>query len=344
MTPIFKLEYNPNSSSVKSPIDNEYITLLLKKCIESTTTSASEKSYRLTFPKGSSKKLMIHRSGELMGLKTTSITENGKIKANAGLEEVFEKNEYKILSLALFGIVDGYFKEINFTLQKIYQIQQFEIQAKFERITYVLENTFDILPELLVDRTLHTPYLNQIVDSNSNCYELFSFLKQEFKIKCKKSSNETFNDNSYFQDKNRLHHLSKLLDDNVYATLERFAFGKVCEMLLSGNFTSSYVDHTKKQISGMIEELIGIIKTATYDEESFREKWQQEIDNCALSKQERDLRENELATYIKKYNEIIDNLRKKLSFSVEGLFHLSSYIDEKDICILIKDGDVYIEK
>ncbi|HGY1013640.1 TPA: hypothetical protein ACNUUK_001920 [Aeromonas salmonicida subsp. smithia] len=344
MTPIFKLEYNPIHALNKSPIDNEYVSLLLKSWLESTTKSDSERSYRLTFPKGSSKKLMIHRTGDLKGLKTTSIIENGKIEANAGLEEIFKENAYELLCVALFGLIDGHYKDINFTLQKIHQTKQFEIQAKFERVTYVLESTFDILPELLIDKSLHTAYLNQIVDSNSNCYELFSFFKQELKARCSEFSKKTRDDTSPSRVRNRLYYLRELINDNAYAALERFSFGKVCEMLLSRNFTSKYLTHTKNQISNMIEDLMEIVKSSTYEEDRFRRQWQSDIDYQELSKESRHYEEKQLNKYISDYEEVMDDLKKKINTSVSGLYFISEYIDTKDISMLIKDGGIFINE
>lgn len=260
------------------------------------------------------------------------------------MDEVFEKNEYKILSFALFGIIDGYLKSIDFTLQKIHQTQRFETQAKFERITYILEDTFGILLELLVDESLKTPYLNQIVDSNSNCYELYSFFKQELKSRCSELSQETRHDNSMYSSKNRLNKLRKLNDDNAYAALERFSFGKICEMLLSRNFTSAYIENNKNHVLSMIDDMIEIIKGATYDEVRFRREWQREIDFAQLTHRDREQEQQRFLSYINEYEEIIKNIKNKLHASVKGLFVISDHIDDKDICILIKDGGMFIEQ
>ncbi|MFQ2498918.1 hypothetical protein ACK31U_03370 [Aeromonas caviae] len=344
MKPIFKIEYDVHQASHSSPINNEYVTLSINSWFESSSKTDNDRTYRLIFPKGSSKQLMLHRSGELEGLKTTSILSNGKIEAVAGLDEVFEINEYKILSFALFGVIDCYLKNIDFTLQKIHQTQRFETQAKFERITYILEDTFSILPELLVDESLKTPYLNQIVDSNSNCYELYSFFKQELKARCSELSQETRNDKSIYSTQNRLNKLRKLNNDNAYAALERFSFGKICEMLLSRNFTSAYIENNKRHVLSMIDEMIEIIKGATYDEELFRKQWQRDIDSTQLTHRDREREQQIFLGYISEYEKIIKDIKDKLHASVKGLFVISDYIHDKDICILIKDGEMFIEE
>lgn len=76
MKPLFKIEYDVHQSSLKSPINNEYVTLSVNSWFEFSSKADNDRTYRLIFPKGSSKQLMLHRSGELEGLKTTSILSN----------------------------------------------------------------------------------------------------------------------------------------------------------------------------------------------------------------------------------------------------------------------------
>lgn len=343
MKPIFKLEFVDNVIP-QNRINHEYINLVVKKWFETARSEESNRAYRLIYPKGSSKQLMFHKSGALEGLNTTALVSNGKIEAHAGLEEILVKNEYKLLSFALFGLIENYLTNIDLSIRSILEIKQMEIKAKFERVSYVLESTLDILPELLVDKTLQASYLNQIVDSNSNCYEMYVLFREQFKARCEEAGDKTRGDNSPYQDRNRLYTLKTLQKDNAFVALERFAFGKVCEIFLSNNFTPGYIESVQKQLASMGNELIDILQTATPFEERYRGNWQHYIDNEDLTKIDRERREQDLMDYIKQYDDQIESLSLTITQKVEGIQTLSRYTEETDINLVLSNGELYIEQ
>jgi len=344
MKPIFNLEYVDNFVPTKK-INNEYIGLVVKHWFDSTISSDKNKVYKVVFPKGCSKQLMLHQSGELSGLKTTSIvSENGKIQATAGLEEVIERNEYKLLNFALFGLVEQYLSHQSFITQKLYEIKQMEIKARFERISYVLTSTYEILPELLLDKSLSAPYLNQIVDSNSNCFEMYVFFKEAFINRCNGVAEQLRDSHNNYQNtyNNRLSKLQELLNDNVFAALERFAYGKLCEIFLSNNFTTSYLTSIQKQLHSMMEELINILESVTPWESNFRNGWQNQIDNEQVTKLERERLQSDLDMYVTQYDKIIESLKSKLMLKIEGVETIAKYSQVNDIQLFIKGGELYI--
>lgn len=343
LKPIFKIEY-ADSVSPQVKINNEYIGLVVKSWFDAAISSEQDKVYKIIFPKGCSKKLMLLQSGELSGLRTTSVVSDGKIQATAGLEEVFERNEYKLLSFALFGLVEQYLSQISRVSQELYEAKQIEIRAKFERISYVLESTFDILPELLVDKSLRAPYLNQIVDSNSNCFEIYVIFRERFKSRCNETCQKLRDDNSTYRAENRCHHLNNLLKDNVFAALERFAYGKVCEIFLSNNFTDSYLNSIQNQLYLMMNEVIEIMRLAAPYENNFRQDWQFDIDNRQVTKSERERLQSELDDYIARHESIFQSLDSRLAVNIQGVEAIAKHSQVSDIQLFIKNGELYIHE
>jgi|APLak6261666328_1056055.scaffolds.fasta_scaffold00414_6 hypothetical protein len=345
MKPIFNLEY-ADSFAPRIKIDNEYIGIVVKSWFDSAISSEQEKVYKVVFPKGCSKNLMLHQSGEMRGLRTTSIVDdgNGKIQATAGLKEVLERNEYKLLSFALFGLVEQYLGHISRFVQELYDIKQMEIRAKFERISYVLESTYEILPELLVDKSLRAPYLNQIIDSNSNCFEMYVFFRETFKARCHKVGEQVRDDRGLSQANNRCYYLKSLLNDNVFAALERFAYGKLCEIFLSNNFTASYLNSIQKQLHSMIEELIDILCLATPWEDHFRRDWKWDIDNRQITASERDRLQSDLNDYVSMYESTFELLRSRLMINLQGVEAIAQHSQAMDIQLYIKGGELYIDQ
>ena len=343
MKPVFRIEY-ADSYSPQVKINNEYIGLVVKSWFDAATPPEQDKVYKVIFPKGCSKNLMLLQSGELSGLRTTSVVSDGKIQATAGLEETFERNEYKLLSFALFGLVEQYLGQISRVTQELYETKQMEIRAKFERISYVLESTYDILPELLVDRSLRAPYLNQIVDSNSNCFEIYVIFRERFKSRCNEAGEKARNDNSFYQAKNRCHYLKELFNDNVFAALERFAYGKVCEVFLSNNFTESYLNSIQNQLYLMMNEVVEIMRLATPHEKDFRQDWQWSIDNRQVTKSERERLQSELVDYIVDYENVFQSLNSRLAVNIQGVETIAKNSQASDIQLFIKNGELYIDQ
>lgn len=323
-------------------VNNEYISLIVKSWFDTAISAEKDKVYKIVFPKGCSKKLMLLQSGELSGLRTTSVVEDGKIQATAGLEEVFERNEYKLLSFALFGLVEQHLNHLSDISQELYQLKQIEIKAKFERVSYVLKSTFDILPELLVDKSLRAAYLSQIVESNSHCFELYVILRESFKSRCKEIEQKLRHDKSSYHSDNRCSHLSNLLNDNVFAALERFAYGKICEIFLSNNFTDSYLDSIQKQLRSMTKEIENIMYEATPHEKTFKDQWQLNIEELDLS--EREPEKSRLNNYIARYEGIFQELSTRLNTNIQGVDAIAKHSKDNDIQLFIKEGEIYMHE
>lgn len=190
MKPKFRVEFQKPETQYRK-IENEYISLVVKALLPESSGSSKQEYYKLVFPEGCGRDLMIHKSGPLKGLKTTSIIKDGKIDATAGLETatLSESSAYELLSLALFGMVSSSLSYITNLTNQLYKIKIHEKQAKFERITYIVKNSFEILPELLNNDQLRASYLNQIVGCNSDSYELYVYFREQFKERCETTRN-----------------------------------------------------------------------------------------------------------------------------------------------------------
>lgn len=343
MKPILKFEL-ADSISQQGKINNEYISLIVKSWFDTIASAEKDKVYKIVFPKGCSKNLMLLQSGELSGLRTTSVVADGKIQATAGLKEVLERNEYKLLSFALFGLVEQYLSHISKISQELLEAKEIEIKAKFERITYVLKSTFDILPELLIDKSLRAAYLNQIVESNSHCFEMYVIFRERFKSRCNEVNLEIRRDSTPYSHGNRCFRLESLLNDNVFAALERFAYGKVCEIFLSNNFTDSYLDSIQEQLLSMMNEVKEIMRQATPNETSFRNNWQWDIENIEVTKSERERLQTELDDYKERYENIFQKLHSRQALNIQGVDAIAKHSKDNDIQLFIKDGELYIQE
>ncbi|WP_429299697.1 hypothetical protein [Paraburkholderia sp. GAS199] len=315
------------------PVDNEYISLAINRLLSSRGDGEAT-SFKIVFSKDCGQDLMRHASGPLKGLKTTSIVRDGKIVGTAGLEknDQIEENAYLFLSIALFLSVSKSIGDVARSIAVLHKVKLREKQAKFERIGYIIKNTFDIMPELLVDGELRAAYLNQMIACNNDCYELFVFFREEFEERCREVRGELMSGRLLYWQRGQI--IRGLLTDNVFGAFERFAVGKLCEVFITRNFTSTYLNSARNEIDDMRNSLMSIFDdTIGRAEEIFRERWKYE---CGAE-------DRLLEEYVLKIDDIVKETKDSLSSKVDTFDLLKKKLTHDEIEVTVKDGSLLQE-
>ncbi|MCA8203119.1 hypothetical protein LGM71_18875 [Burkholderia sp. AU33545] len=138
--------------------------------------------YRIVFKKDSSRELMAINSGELKGLLTTACVEKGRISAVAGLEPVEVDNAHALmpalLGLSVFGAMQANLSYIANLCVDIRNHQIAEEQSRFERISAVIVECFEAIPDLALDSAMKHAYLSRIAKNNDDCLQMFFLQKR----------------------------------------------------------------------------------------------------------------------------------------------------------------------
>lgn len=235
-------ELIPNPRSITN---SPFIFALSQKLNYLAKGNEDEYFYRIVFKKESSRELMTINSGELKGLPTTTCIEKGKISDVAGLERVELDNQSDLmpalLGISLYSSIQNSLSYISNLCVDIRNHQILEGQARFERISETIVDIFNSIPDLSLDRSLRDAYLSRIVKNNDDCYELYFFQLGNFKTFLKKKQTDY---NSYFENKCNSF-VREVLNQLIFSVFERLVAGRICEIVLSGNYSDSNIKRHK---------------------------------------------------------------------------------------------------
>ncbi|MFS4715079.1 hypothetical protein ACL65Z_27420, partial [Klebsiella pneumoniae] len=163
---------------------SSFIVAFNDKLALSTKNSEKDDIYKVVFKKDSSRDLMAINSGELKGLLTTTCIEKGKISDVAGLEkiEIDNKNELMptLLGISLYSSIQASLSYISQLFTDIRNHQIIEEQARFERISETIVDSFRSIPDISLDRSMRDVYLTRIVKNNDDCFELYASQRIQF--------------------------------------------------------------------------------------------------------------------------------------------------------------------
>lgn len=223
--------------------------------LKNTGGSAGEDFYRVVFKQGSPKSLMTIGSGELSGLKTTSIVEKGRIAAVAGLERVDVPAASNLLpmllTMGMFGAIQNRLGYISNVCIDIRNRQIVGDHAKLERISEVILDCFESVPEM--DQDMMRLNLARMVSNTDECLELLIVMREELarENQTYPMPYRTFDGQwEYGTGPNfsydPVQFLRKLMGHNVFAAYERFVAGKICQIVLSGNYSPSNIERSKQ--------------------------------------------------------------------------------------------------
>ncbi|GAO24337.1 hypothetical protein ALISP_4157 [Alicycliphilus sp. B1] len=228
--------------------------------LKNTGGSAGEDFYRVVFKQGSPKSLMTIGSGELSGLKTTSIVEKGRIAAVAGLVRVDVPTASNLLpmllTMGMFGAIQNRLGYISNVCIDIRNRQIVGDHAKLERISEVILDCFESIPEM--DQDVMRLNLARVVSNTDECLELLIIMREEltresqanhvpystFDSQRVEVTHPNWQKSSY----DPIEFVRRMMWHNVFAAYERFVAGKICQIVLSGNYSPSNIERSKQSV------------------------------------------------------------------------------------------------
>jgi len=300
---------------------------LFSSILNQTLNTNDDSLYKIVFKENSSKKLMTISNGELKGLKTSICIEKGKISDIAGLKKVDTKIDNNLLpillNISLFSSIQYNLSYISNLCTDIRNHQIVQEQAKFERISEVIVDCFKSLPDIALDNSMKAVYLSRIVKNNDDCYEIFISQKYDFKeVINSETSPYSVGYNYYYDDyqKGRVYpdrfFREKILTHSIFLVFERFVAGKICEILISGNFSNENINRYRETILKTQNEIKTLMENRLKAFDNFTETINHEIENNL-----------DLTGYEKK--EKIEQLEHHLTFVKEVKKDINVRLDEK---------------
>lgn len=343
-------ELIPNPSLVS---DSSFVTAISNKLSNLTIGTENDHFYKIVFKKDSSRELMMINSGELKGLLTSTCIEKGKISDVAGLEKVELDNQSvlmpTLLGISLFSSIQTKLSYISHLCVDIRNHQILEEQARFERISETIVDSFRSIPDISLDRSMRDIYLSRIVTNNDDCYEVYISQRQKFSelLESEQTLFSTGYNYSYLDWGKNIHpdkfFESKVLRHPVFSVFERLVAGRICEIVLSGNYSDSNIQRHKDFVSRIMSELEKLMERRLNAFDRFTNEQEQNLEHdLSLDGYQRiELKEKlerhvEFVTQIK--NEVFDLLGAKLdSFNI-----LSHLMDQDEIDVFLIDGKLLV--
>lgn len=199
-------------------------------------------------------------SGELSGLKTTSVVEKGQIAAVAGLERVDVPAASNLLpmllTMGMFGAIQNRLSYISNVCADIRNRQIVGDHARLERISEVILDCFESIPEM--DQDMMRLNLARMVSNTDECLELLIVMREELTRESQANSvpDRTFdgqwvevtNPNWHKSSYHPIQFVRQMMRHNVFAAYERFVAGKICQIVLSGNYSPSNIERSKQSV------------------------------------------------------------------------------------------------
>ncbi|CAK0081608.1 Uncharacterised protein [Burkholderia pseudomallei] len=228
--------------------------------LKSTGGSAGEDFYRVVFKQGSPKSLMTIGSGELSGLKTTSVVEKGRIAAVAGLERVDVPAASNLLpmllTMGMFGAIQNRLGYISNVCADIRNRQIVGDHARLERISEVILDCFESIPEM--DQDMMRLNLARMVSNTDECLELLIVMREELTRESQANPVpyrtfdgqwvEVTGPNRHKSSYHPIDFVRQMMRHNIFAAYERFVAGKICQIVLSGNYSPSNIERSKQSV------------------------------------------------------------------------------------------------
>lgn len=215
--------------------------------------------YRIVFNPGASGELMTIQKGPLAGLQTTSVVEGGRITSVAALEKVDGQISPNLMPMVLtMGALNSIHARLSYITDICTDIRNRQIagdKAKLERISEVIVDCFEGMSE--GDERLNEDNLRRVTNNTDDCYEILITLLDDLfaQHKAKEMDYESFDEHSniVFYDQQRkldrpTEAIRKLMQHSVFAAYERYAAGRACQVVLSGNYSPSNIGRHKRAL------------------------------------------------------------------------------------------------
>lgn len=246
---------------LKSPTHSLYSpwTQLVSQHLQSQFPGSGEGDfYRVVFRPGASGELMTIQKGPLAGLKTTSVVEGGKITSMAALEKVNGQLAKSFIPMFLtLGALNSIHARLSYIADICVTIRNRQIsgdKAKLERISEVISDCFDSLSE--GDEILNAENLRRVTTNTDDCFEILSVFLDDLETQHKayEMDSESCDEHSgvHWYDRRKLANptqaMRTLMQHSVFSAFERYVAGRACQVLLSGNYSSTNIGRHKRAL------------------------------------------------------------------------------------------------
>lgn len=341
----------PNPSLVS---DSSFVSAFSQKLNKSSIGTDEEFFYRVVFKKDSSRELMTIKSGELKGLLTSTCIEKGKISDVAGLEKIELDNQKDLipilLGISIYSAIQNNLSYISHLCVDIRNHQILEEQARFERISEAIVDSFKSIPDISIDRSMRDVYLSRIVKNNEDCYEMYISQRQRFSNLLDSEPKEystgynycftaydgrRFNPDQFFE--------SKVLAHPVFSVFERLVAGRICEIVLSGNYSDSNIKRHKDFVSRVQRELEKLMEYRLNAFDNFTSEQKRKIEeDLSLSGYDRKDLSDELEQHVSFVTRIKDKVFDLLEAKLDGFNVLVRLMDQDEIDVYLIDGTLLV--
>lgn len=327
--------------------------------LKSTGGSAGEDFYRVVFKQGSPKSLMTIGSGELSGLKTTSVVEKGRIAAVAGLERVDIPAASNLLpmllTMGMFGAIQNRLGYISNVCADIRNRQIVGDHARLERISEVILDCFESIPEM--DQDMMRLNLARMVSNTDECLELLIVMREELtrESQSKTVPHCTFDgkdvevigtdwSRSYYDPINFVY---QMMRHNVFAAYERFVAGKICQIVLSGNYSPSNIERSKQSVIRVKDTIRKVFENRIRAHKEGAKEYERLILQCKQGYNEgwtlEDL-EQRLSRQLRTVADIEGQLDALLDAKLESFDFLSRLANRDEIDVYLIKGAIVINE
>lgn len=344
-------ELIPNPTLVS---DSSFVSAFSQKLRRSSAVEEGEYFYKVVFKKNSSRELMTINSGELKGLLTSTCIEKGKISDVAGLEKVEIDNQSDLmptlLGISLYSSIQNNLSYISHLCVDIRNHQIIEEKARFERITETIVDSFKSIPDIALDRSMRDVYLSRIVRNNDDCYEMYISQRQAFNNLINSAPTCYSTGLGYYYTSDNGRHFypdqffeREVLTHPVFAVFERLVAGRICEIVLSGNYSDSNIQRHKNFISRVQTEIEKIMEYRLNAFHRFTEDQKEKIEeDLDLSGYERKEINKHLIDHIGFVDRIENKVSSLLGAKLDGFNILAHLMEQDEIDVFLIDGKLLV--
>lgn len=307
--------------------DSEFLASLTQQFNKSLGGTRSGELHRIIFKKDSSRELMTVQSKELAGLLTDTVVECGRLDNVAELKVLprpFDDALFpSLLSLAVFRLLR---KELSYISrvgeEKSGLLPQVD-QARFERIAKVIADCYECVPLVSIDSALRDIHLARLIRSNDECYELFvsersSF--QTFLLKWPAGYAVYYKGNQYYNPGQldvRMFLERQIMQHPVFLLFESLVAGRICEVLLSGNYSELNIQRHRRTLGKAVNELRSCFGDIFRTLENGSEQLEIEMDNRDITRREYD----EIKLFLQDHNAGRTLLEDRLAAALDQKLH-----------------------
>lgn len=308
--------------------DHFLIQSVSNALIETYGKIQNEDFYQVIFKNGSSRVLQTIKNGELEGLLTTSCIRKGKYSDVAGLEKVNDRLSIPFLHGMLNVMIYRSLRaELSYITDIATSIRNHQInaqQAIFERISEVITDCYHCIPDIALDETLRGIQLTRIIKNSDDCFEIFAQqrdnLKQIFNVI--PNSYELFYPSTVWDantPNQRFFNIEDFLKNQalnhpVFSVFERLAAAKLCELLLSENYSDHNYNRLLRQLTNAATQIRDCFCSTITKLDLASERLKREANSLDLNGHQI----LELTEKSRTHHQGIDSLKALLSEKLEG--------------------------